>query len=187
MGKVKFFLLVALVGLSITSLTMFFKGGRLNYNPVDITDALPQNVDMQLTGVNFTEVTRSGREWTMKADTLHYFKARNLMVLDRVRATFFSKDGPMHVTGDTGYYDKNAQKVRLVGKVKANDAFGRELSTREVSFDVKTSVLIAPGRFKLVGPKIDLQGQGLSVFTKDGKIKVLEGATLLIKSVKNLL
>ena len=181
MAKVKLILLIALLGLTVSTIVLFVRGGRLTYNPVEIADALPQNVDMQLTGVNFTEVTQAGREWSMKADTLHYFRAKDLMVLDQVRATFQSKDGPMHISGRKGYYNKTTKIVRLVGQVRASDPLGRRLSTEEVRFDVSTSVLQAPGYFELTGPQLNLAGQGLSVFTRDNRIKVSEQAMLVVR------
>ncbi|MEW5721589.1 MAG: LPS export ABC transporter periplasmic protein LptC [Thermodesulfobacteriota bacterium] len=182
MGKLKILLLTAVVALSLTSLVMFFNGGRVDFNPVRLDEALPQNVDMKLTGVNYTEVAEGQREWTMEASTLHYFKSKNLIVLDRVEATFHTKDGPMRVRGDRAYYDKEAKTVRLVGGIRAWDTQGNSLTTKEMKYNVTTGILLAPGNFQLTGPKLDLEGHGLSVDTRNSRLKVLSRPSLLVKS-----
>lgn len=187
MGRVKVVLLIALVSLSLISLAFFFWGGRVGYNPAKLVDALPYNVDMQLTGVYFTEVTPEGREWRMEADTLHYYKKTDLMVLDKVKAVFFSGDGPMHIKGDKAYYEKNDQLVRLVGNIKADDVKGRELITREVRYNLSTGLLMAPGYFTFKSPQMDLNGHGLSIDTRTNRITVLSNADVLLKTTEKLL
>ena len=53
MRKVKFLLLSTLVGLSLICLIMLFRSGGIAYDPRQIIDSMPQNVDMQLSGVQF--------------------------------------------------------------------------------------------------------------------------------------
>ena len=122
----------------------------------------------------------------MKADTLRYFKAANLMVFDRVRLTFFTNDGLVHVTGDKAHYDKGDKNFRLVGRVRARDPKGYRLTTHELHYDVKTREIIAPGHFRIQGPDLNLNGWGLSVLMKASRLKVMERPQLLIKSAKNL-
>ena len=187
MSRLKLFLLVALLGLSITSVALFVRGGKVVIDPAPLTDVLPENVDMQLTGVNFTEVTDGGQEWNMQADRLHYFKKDDLMVLENVRAVLHSKDGPMNIKGEKGYYDKNAKKMRLVGHVRANDALGRRLSTQEIQYDVTARILTVPGRFHLSGPDLELNGEGLMVHTDESRFKVLKRARLTLTPSNNSL
>lgn len=187
MAKIKIILVTAILGLSLASLVLFYKGGRAAYNPAELIDALPQNVDMQLSGVNFTEVTEGKREWNLKAATMHYYKSTDTMVFDQVEATFYTEEGVMTVTGQKGYYDKKAQKVRLMGRVRAKDSKGYFLSTNEIHYDVSTRVLHVPGSFRLTGPTMILAGQGLKLFTEERRLKVLSQADVLVKSTGNLL
>ncbi len=187
MLKVKIVLLTTLAALCLACLVLFFKGGQVGYDTKRIIDSMPLNVDMQLSGVNFTEVSRGKREWTLEADTLNYNKSEDLMVFDRVRATFYASDGPMQVTGDKGYYNREAKKVRLVGRVQATDSQGYSLSTRELRYDVETRVVHAPGFFQLEGPQVNLNGHGLSVDTQESRIKVVGRPTLTLKPDANTL
>ena len=187
MEKVKIILLMLFLGLSLTALAMFFRGGRVEYNPPEIAETMPRNVDMKLTGINFTEVTHDGREWTMKADTLHYIRSKELMILDNVQATIYGPDGEMRVSGEKGFYHKANGQVRLVGRVRALDAKGRRLTTEEVIFHIPTKVLRAPGPFKIRGPQLDLDGSGLAVFTKRSVFKVVDRANMILRPARKLL
>ena len=110
-----------------------------------------------------------------------------MIVLDRVNAVFFTKDGPMRIRGDRAYYDKEAKTVRMVGGIKASDSQGNNLSTREMRYNVTTGMLMAPGNFTLKGPKLDLEGHGLTVDTRKNRFKVLSRPNLLLRSTLNLL
>ena len=187
MAKAKIVLLVTLVGLCTAGAILFVRGGHIGYDPTRIIDSLPENVDMQLSGIKFTEVNKGRREWELESSTLHYMKSDNLMVFDQVEATFFAKDGPMQVSGEKGYYDRGAQKVRLVGNVIGKDHQGNILATNEVRYDVETKIISAPGPFEMKGPELDLSGKGLYVDTNTNRLTVVGRATLLLKSAKNLL
>ncbi|MEW6262658.1 MAG: LPS export ABC transporter periplasmic protein LptC [Thermodesulfobacteriota bacterium] len=187
MDKLKILLVSALLGLSLTSVVIFFKSRPVERPNLDVAEPLPDNADMQLKGINFTEVDPSGREWNMEARTLHYFRAKDLVVLDRVKATFHGLDGPMTVTGDKGYYEKTAKKVRLVGRVMGKDTRGRSLTAEEVIYDLGTGWLTVPGYFEIRSPRLDLDGHGLSVNTRDNQIQVAQRANLLVKSTKGAL
>jgi LPS export ABC transporter protein LptC len=187
MIKIKIVLLTTLATLCLACLVLFFKGGQVGYDTKRIIDSMPLNVDMQLSGVNFTEVNRGKREWTLEAETLNYSKSEDLFVFDSVRATFYASDGPMQVTGDKGYYNREEKKVRLVGRVQATDSQGYSLSTRELRYDVETRIVFAPGFFQVEGPRVNLNGSGLSVDTRDNRIKAVGRPTLTLKSDDNTL
>ena len=187
MKKVRILLLTALIGLGIVTLSVFMNGNRLGYDPGLNSEALPEKVDMELTGVNFTEVNKGRQDWTMVAATMQYFKATELMVFNQVKVTFYHKDGPMHVEGAQGFYYKNLKKLRLRGEIKAWDSKGNVLTTKELGYNAEAKILTAPGRFQLRGPKVDLDGLGLVVKTEDQTMQVRKKADLLVKSKQNIL
>ena len=187
MNKAKLILLTALVSICLVSGYLFLRGGRVVYDPTGVIGSIPKNVDMQLSGVNYTEVTEGRRDWTLEADTLHYYKGSKLMVFDKVNITFFTGEGEILVTGDVARYDKKTKNVKLVGRVRALDPKGYRMTARELWYDVSTRTVFAPGFFKINGPKLDLEGEGLSVKMDDMKMKVLRNSKVLIKSTKGLL
>jgi len=187
MRKIKFLLLTALAALSLISLILFLRGGPIGFDPAKLIGFLPDDVDMRLSGVDYTEVTDGEREWTLNADTLRYFKEENLMVFDRVGLTFFTQEGEIHMTGDQARYHKKDKKVHLIGRVKAKDPKGYILSTSKLVYDIQTRIVFAPGRFQITGPKLDLEGLGLSLNMKENRLKVLNQTQLLIKTPSKLL
>jgi LPS export ABC transporter protein LptC len=181
MSRFKTILLALLAGLIFLSLGLFLKGGRITRTAAPITETLPQDADMRLTGVRFTELSALGQKWTMQAKTLHYYRNQDVMVLDQAEGVMYGKNGPMHLTGNTCYYEKTAKKLRLVGRVVARDALGRVLTAEEIQYDLNTGIFTAPDYFELTGPQLDMAGHGLWVDTRAKTARVARQACLLIK------
>ncbi|MFH1092308.1 MAG: LPS export ABC transporter periplasmic protein LptC [Pseudomonadota bacterium] len=187
MRKIKLLLLVSLISLSLVSLGLFLQGGRITYDPLRLMDAMPRDVDMKLSGINYTEVTEGRREWTMEAKTLHYYRTSNLLVFEEVKIVFFTGEGAVRFIGNQAQYDRNKKMVRLTGRVRGQDAKGNKIFARELTYNVDTRMVQAPGPFKVLGPKMDLDGVGLKVDMNNNSLKVLNKANLMIKTTKGVL
>ncbi len=74
-----------------------------------------------------------------------------------------------------------------MGRVRAEDAKGNVLTTKEIRYDVMTAEALAPGQFQIDGPTFSLNGKGLRIFMKDGKVQVLQQTELTIKTPGSLL
>ncbi len=142
---------------------------------------------MVIKGVDFTEMAQGIRQWTVKAETLSYYKATNLMIFDNVSVTFFSREGEYHLTGNTGYYYKKLKKMKVMGEAEAKDFRGNILSAPELIYDAEAKLVSTSGPFKLTGPQLELEGSGLSIFTEEKRLLVSHKPRLLIKSAKNLM
>ncbi|MBF0528150.1 MAG: LPS export ABC transporter periplasmic protein LptC [Deltaproteobacteria bacterium] len=187
MERIKFLLITACLALIVLSVALYFRNNKTERGVTRLFDALPENVDMQLTGISFKEVDQFGNEWSMEAKTLNYYKSTDLIVLDKVKATFNSAQGPTHVASDKGYYEKTNRKVKLVGHVMAEDSQGRHLSTEEAKYDLDNGTFQVPGTFLISGPKMDLKGLGLWANTKTMQYKVLSQADVVLKTINSQL
>ena len=188
MNKLKYILLICLAALLGVSVYLYTTDNRLVYNPTQLLDSMPTNIDMQLKGVNFTEVSDSGRrEWTMEAETLHYLRKKNLFVFDKVKATIYTDDGPVYVTAKTARYNKTSAQVWLTGGITVRDDKGYELKTRHAHYSVEKQVLSANGHFELTGPDVQLTGKGCTVNVADYRMNVLSRADLTLKSSRGAL
>ncbi|MFH1135169.1 MAG: LPS export ABC transporter periplasmic protein LptC [Pseudomonadota bacterium] len=185
--KLQFLFLAVFIGLGVLCAGLFFRKGNSGYRFNSVPPLLSDGADMVIKGVDFTEMRQGTRQWTVQAETLRFFKATNLMVFDQVDVTFYSEDGEYHLTGETGYYYKKLQKMKILGQVAATDQRGNILTAPELVYDAKAKLVSTSGPFKLTGPKLDLQGNGLSIFTEEKRLKVSHQPHLLLKSVENLM
>jgi LPS export ABC transporter protein LptC len=185
--RFKFLLLLGFAGLSLVTVILFMKRGAPAYDPMAVLEALPQHVDMQVAGVNYTEVSYGDHRWNLKAAVLRYLKSEEIMVFDRVEAVFHNEDGPMRVTCEVGFYYVNDGLVRLAGNVRAMDEKGRRLATRELTYHIDSKIVSAPGHFQLTGPQVDLEGRNLVMDTKSNHFMVSGRPTLLFKEAKEYL
>ena len=162
--KVKILLLTSLVALAVASVGLFFWGKHLHPAPTRALSLLPINVDMHLKGVNYTEIKEGRKEWTLKADTLRYSKAAQLLHFDQVEiALLRASQGVIIVTGEKADYDRKIKLVRLSGRVLVHNLEGYRVTARELIYKVDTNQVLIPGRFRIVGPKLTLEGRGLSL------------------------
>ena len=183
MRKVILLLLSSLVFLGILSVGLVVWGQRLNHGPARALSLLPGNVDMRLKGVNYTEVNGGQKEWDLKADSLRYSRAEQILHFDRVKITLYNdREGKINVTGNEASYDRAKKKIRLTGQVIIKNLEGYRVMTHELTYHINTNRIVIPGRFKIIGPNFSLDGQHLSWDIDTRLLKVHHQAKMLFES-----
>jgi LPS export ABC transporter protein LptC len=162
--RIKLLLLATLILLGAVSIGLFLRGRQMIGGPKPALSGLPTQVDMHLSGVNYTEMKRGRKEWTLKADSLRYSRASQLLHFEQVALALFSaSDRRVEVTGQEANYDRQAKLVRLSGHVLVEDLAGYRLTANELMYHVDTKKIFIPGAFSISGPKLTLRGQDLTV------------------------
>jgi len=181
--SIKILLLVSLLALGALSAGLFFKGKQLRVQPERALSLLPTNVDMHLSGVNYMEVKEGRKEWTLKADSLRYSRTNQLLQFDKVEIALLQADqGNILVSGERAKYDRKAKIVRLVGRVFVHNLRGYRLTANELIYKVDTKKVLVPGRFKIIGPKLILNGRGLSLDLDSRRLQIGQKARLLFNT-----
>lgn len=159
-------------------------GQRLEVRPQKALSLLPTNVDMHLSGVNYTEVKHGRKEWTLKADELRYFKDNERLTFSGVRMAFYPNgENEYTVDGRAAEYDRKTRIVRLSGAVRARDILGWRLNTMEMTYDVENMTVRIPGAFLLDGPSLTIQGRGLSLNLATKVLTVDENVNMVFKTI----
>jgi len=183
MRRFKPFLLTVLFVLGLIGISLFIWERHLNQEPLRALTTLPTNVDMHLRGVNYSEVKEGRKEWTLKADTLRYFKSEQRLHFNNVTMAFFSLDDKeLKIRSDEADYDREARLVRLKGHIQARSIEGYQLVAHEMTYNVSAKQIFIPGRFKLIGPKLTLDGTGLSLDIDRRRMTISSQARMLFKS-----
>lgn len=93
--------------------------------------------------------------WKIVADDMALGEGGHVVILKRVRATFFDHDGStMAVTGDTGEYDTLTEEVRMSGAVHGVSANGRELYADALHYDPPTRMVEGTGHIRVVQERV---------------------------------
>ncbi|MBW2624292.1 MAG: LPS export ABC transporter periplasmic protein LptC [Deltaproteobacteria bacterium] len=183
MRKVILLLLSSLVVLGVLSVGLIVWGQRLNPGPIKALSLLPTNVDMRLSGVNYTEVNGGQKEWDLKADSLRYSRAQKILHFDQVKITLYLEhEGKIDLSGNEGFYDRTAKLVSLSGRVVIQNDEGYRVMTQELTYHIDTKRIVIPGLFKIIGPKFSLDGRHLSWDIDTRLLKVHHQAKMLFKS-----
>jgi LPS export ABC transporter protein LptC len=135
---------------------------------------LPTNVDMHLSGVNYSE-TEDGREkWALKADSLRYSKKEQQLVFEQVMIDFFNTGmGQLSAKGVKASYDRQTKMVEISGGVSLRDHRGYELTTLDLRYEVNNNRIVVPGPFELTGPNLKLVGQHMTIEIESRNFKII--------------
>jgi len=183
MRRIILFLLSSLAVLGVLSVGLVIWGQRLNPGPVKALSLLPTNVDMRLSGVNYTEVNGGQKEWDLKADSLRYTRAQKILHFDRVNITLYlENEGKISITGNEGSYDRTAKLVSLSGQVVIKNLEGYEVMAQNLTYLSDIKRIVIPGLFKITGPQFSLNGRHLSWDIDTRLLKVHHQAKMLFKS-----
>ena len=176
-------LLMTLLVLGAVSSGLFFTRKQLTSRPKRSVSLLPGNVDMHLTGVNYTDIKQGRKEWTLKADTMRYSRFSQLLHFDKVQIALFDvRQGRVIISSDKAVYDRKAKMVRLTGHVLIHNLAGYRLTTNELIYKVETGRVFVPGRFQIMGPNLTLNGSLLSLNIKDRRLRIGRKARVLFNT-----
>lgn len=172
--------LVILLAVVLLSLVVW---RHVQQTPVqEILETLPQEIDLALDNLNYTE-TRDGRKrWTLVADRAEYLRSSNLVRLNPVQLTFYEAGafGDLNLTAERGELQEDTRQVDVWGDVVVVGEGGERLQTESLRYHDQQRRLSTAAPIHYTAPRIELTGVGLQVD--------LEKNTLLVeKDVRMLL
>ena len=180
--RIIFVSLTALLAITLVFVVVIMSSERLIKRPERALSTLPLNVDMHLTGINYTETKKGRKEWTLKADRLRYSKSDGNLVFDKVEVSLYdSRQGKIKVTGNKASYDRQSNLVTLEGHVVIEDLDGYKLVAHKMDYGVDTRVISISGRFRIKGPGIKMSGNDLTLDIDARHLKVHQQARVLVE------
>src|SRR4030042_1907370 len=77
-----------------------------------------EGVEQRLEKIRFVEEKEGKKTWELEAKAISQYQDQNIMVLEDVKVTYYSKDGRSFViTGNRGKVYQNSKDVELTGNV----------------------------------------------------------------------
>jgi len=148
----------------------------------EIFKTLPQEIDLALDNLNYTETQDGRKRWTLVADRAEYLRSSNLVRLNPVQLTFYEAGafGDLSLTADHGELQEDTRQVDVWGDVVVVGEGGERLQTESLRYHDQQRRLSTTAPIHYTAPRIELTGVGLQVD--------LEKSTLLVeKDVRMLL
>jgi len=143
--------------------------------------------DTHLEKVRFVEDKRGEKTWELEAKSVRQYQDQNMMVLEDVRVTVYTKEGrTFFLTGKQGKVYQDSKNVELVGDVVLTSSDGYRLKTHSASYRDSEKVVSTPDPVEIEGEQIHLTGKGMLVHTEEKTFKVLSQVKTQLRGKKKI-
>ena len=139
-----------------------------------VIEALQPGVDVELTGIRFSETRLGVRKYLLAADSATY-SAHGISLMKQIEVTFFDADGreTMWLRADEGDLFGNNQSVKLRGDVVLTGSQGFILKTDDLTYNKEDDRLQTDATVLLESPQGILRGRGLIVAPDQERLQLL--------------
>ncbi len=144
---------------------------------------IPENVDIQLKDVHFTEVGDPDLTWEINADTAKFVKKDNLAFFDRVRIRLIRADGKtVTLTGNEGRLHTDTRDAEVTGSVVVVSNNGDVVETDRLYYSHADRRIFTDRKITLTNPRMVISGVGMSLTLADEKVSLQSGVKALVKA-----
>lgn len=158
------------------------KGGDPTASDVRLK-IIPENVDVQLKDVHFTEVGDENLTWEIHADTAKFAKKDNLAFFDRVRIKLIRADGKAFtLTGNEGRLRTDTKEAEVTGRVVVVSSNGDIVETDRLQYSHADKMIFTNQAITLKNPNMVISGVGMSLSLTDEKVSLQSGVKAVIKT-----
>lgn len=143
---------------------------------------LPQNIDVSLQKIHFTETGDEKKKWDLVADKADYDKKEEVTHLTNVRMVIAGDKsmGDITLTANRADYHNVTKDVTLNGKVVSRSASGMEFTTSSAVYNAARSVITSSRPFRFIDGRLTLEGVGMEFLTETKNLRVLSRVTAII-------
>jgi LPS export ABC transporter protein LptC len=139
-----------------------------------LVEALQPGVDVELTGIRFSETRQGVRKYLLAAASATY-SAHGISLMKRIEVTFFDANGreTMRLRADEGDLSGDNQSVKLRGDVVLTGAQGFVLKTDHLTYSKEDDRLQTDAAVLLESVQGVLRGRGLIVAPEQERLQLL--------------
>ena len=140
--------------------------------------------------IKLTEIQDGVKKWVLIADNADYLSDKDKIYINNVWVEVYGKEleketDDIIITGNNGFIGVKARDLTLEGNVHAKTA-DYEFTSEFVHYDPKTRILTAPGPVKIQGPRLYMEGKGMTVDLRHNKLDVAEHTITKLQVTGNL-
>jgi LPS export ABC transporter protein LptC len=140
--------------------------------------------------IKLTEIQEGVKKWVLTADNADYLKDKDKIYINHVWVEVFGNDpnketDDIIITGDKGFIGVKSRDLTLEGNVHAKTA-EYEFTSDWVHYDPKTRIITAPGPVTIQGPRLYMEGKGLTADLRNNKLDVAQHTVTKLHIAGNL-
>jgi LPS export ABC transporter protein LptC len=177
-------ILTVVLGLSLVLAVGAWKG-RIQKKPLVSPEngASPQNAEMKLTDMEFTEMQDGRRFWTLSSSEAKYSQDEQKSALKEVRLTFFMENGEeIFLTSREGILYAGTKNVELSESVRVELPRGFVLTTEKAVYNHQMKLISSDTAIQLAGPGVQLGGNRWQFRIPDRTASVEGGVKAVINT-----
>jgi LPS export ABC transporter protein LptC len=170
-------LIVVIAGAVVTSLWMNLHGKKDSGEGESLTKIPHGEADMRLEKIRLVEDKQGKKTWELDAKAIQQYQGQNIILLEDVKVTFFTKDGRSFIlSGNQGKVYQDSKNMELVGDVVLTSSDGYRLKTYSVSYQHANKKVTTSDPVEIEGKEIQVVGKGMQVDMEAKTIKILSQA-----------
>ncbi|PLX90414.1 MAG: LPS export ABC transporter periplasmic protein LptC [Desulfuromonas sp.] len=169
-------LLALLILLSIAALVVSLLRNLPGKGAEEILDLLPQQVDLALEKIHYTQTEGGRRSWVLDADSAAVQREEGLISLQNVKMVFWQtgRYAEVKLAAREGLFDQQNKTVEIWGDVEIMTDLGERFSAERIRYEQATRLVTSESRVRLQSPQLDLTGKGLRLDLQTGRMSVLQ-------------
>lgn len=169
--------------LSVVIVIVIVTRHLLEKSPERLVEMLPDNVELALQDLHYTQNENGVPLWTLDADNAEYIKGSQLALLDKVRFEYFASRsfGDVVLNSDKGEFNQDSRKLVLLGNVTVETENNERFFTDRLHFDDVTQQLWTEDAVRLQSPRIDLDGVGMQADIDQGRVLIKHAVKALLR------
>ena len=141
--------------------------------------------DLKLDRVHYTETREGVKEWELEATSAQYFKEESAVLFDKVKATFFAKEGQKYaLVGDRGKFNPQTKEIEIFDGTRLESSDGYQMRTRSLKYQSGKRELSTADAVEIDGPQLRVEGIGLIVDLDRQWLQVLRQVTTTLSQAK---
>ena len=157
-----------------------------NRPPVDLLPAvlekLPENVDLGLDRVHYSQNEEGRKKWVLDADRAAYQRKESELSLSGVELVFFNAGefGDLKLSAKSGVLFQQEQLIDLEGDVRIHAENGASFATDRLHYDFKRRRARTDAPVRIRSEKLDIRGEGMTLDLERGQMKLLSKVHALL-------
>ena len=177
--------LALLILISIAILTTVIYRHLQQRSPEEILSLLPENIDLALEDLHYTQNEDGQRRWTLDADTAEYQRDSSVAKLETVRLLFYKAGefGDINLQSERGQLTQETRQVDVWGNVVLKTERGEQLFTERLHYDDQSRQLSTAEPIRFLSPQLELTGTGLQIDIDQGHMLVKEKVWMVLYPV----
>ncbi|MDX2481421.1 MAG: LPS export ABC transporter periplasmic protein LptC [Desulfuromusa sp.] len=175
-------LLALLILISIVALATVIYRHLQQQSPEEILRMLPENIDLALENLHYTQNEDGQRRWTLDAATAEYQRDSSLAKLEEIKLLFYraGQFGDINLQADHGQLAQDTRQVDVWGHVILKTERGEQLFTERLHYDDQLRQLSTEDPIRFLSSELELTGIGLQMDIDQGRMLVKDKVWMVL-------